>query len=415
MKKDTIYNRHLLPRLRECLSDSPVTLVHGPRQCGKTTFARRAGEADGYAYISFDDDVQMKAAANDPAGYVADLPERVILDEVQRVPGLFTALKLAVDRDRSPGRFILTGSANVMLTPKLADSLAGRISILRLHPLSQAEIAVGEPRFLSALFGGKIKAGSANRRLGQKLAGRVAAGGYPVALARKTARRRTDWYADYIDTLIQRDIRDLSRIKRSDDLLRLLTAVAGQTARMLNVSDLASPLQVSRPTIREYISLLSQIFLLEELPPWHSNRLSRLVKTPKLHIGDTGLACSLLGFDGAGLWNDREMFGQMLETFVYQELRRQADCHEDAVRFSHFRDKDGVEIDIVLEHKGRIFGVEVKASSTVTNKDFKALRKLRDAAGRKFAAGVILYDGEAAVSFEKGLRAAPVSCLWEMG
>ena len=415
MNNAGIYNRHLLPGLRESLSDSPVTLIHGPRQCGKTTFARRFGETDGYAYFSFDDDVQRAAAAGDPAGYVADLPEKVILDEAQRVPNLFTALKSAVDENRTPGRFILTGSANVMFMPKLADSLAGRIGILRLHPLSQAEIAGNKPRFLPALFGGKIKAGSANRRLAQKLADRVAAGGYPAALARKTARRRAAWYEDYIDTLIRRDIRDLSRIKRSDDLMRLLKAVAGQTARMLNVSDLASPFQVSRPTIREYVGLLSQVFLLEELPPWHSNRLSRLVKTPKLHIGDTGLACSLLGFDGAGLWNNRGMFGQMLETFIYQELRRQADCYGGAVRFSHFRDMHGSEVDIVLEHKGGVFGIEVKASSTVTGKDFKALRKLRDAAGKKFAMGVILYDGDAAVPFGKGLRAVPVSCLWEMG
>lgn len=415
MKKAAIYNRHLLPGLRESLSDSPVTLIHGPRQCGKTTFVRSFGEAEGYEYVSFDDNVRRDAAEADPAGYVADLPERVILDEVQRVPGIFTALKMAVDGDRTPGRFILTGSANVMFAPRLGDSLAGRMSMLRLHPLSQAEIAGGEPRFLPALLGGNIKSGSANRRLGQKLADRVAAGGYPPALARKTARRRAAWYADYIDNLIRKDIRDFSRIKRSDDLMLLLKAVAGQTARMLNVSDLASPFQVSRPTISEYVSLLSKTFLVETLPPWHSNRLSRLVKTPKLHIGDTGLACSLLGVDGKGLWDDRKMFGQMLETFVYQELRRQADCYEDTVRFSHFRDKDGVEIDIVLESKGKIFGIEVKASSTVTGGDFKALRKLRDAAGKKFAAGVVFYDGDAAVPFGKGLRAAPVSCLWEMG
>jgi predicted AAA+ superfamily ATPase len=184
----------------EALADSPVVLIHGPRQCGKTTLARQVGDAEGFTYLSFDDDVQRAAAQADPVGYVADLPERVILDEVPRVPELFTSLKAAVDARRKPGRFILTGSANVLLVPKLADSLAGRMEILRLHPLSQAEISGGTPDFLSALFGSAFKAGATGRRLGRVLAERVAAGGYPAALARATARRQAAWYRDYANT-----------------------------------------------------------------------------------------------------------------------------------------------------------------------------------------------------------------------
>ena len=413
MKNSDLYPRYLQPRIMEALADSPVVLIHGPRQCGKTTLARQIGDLKGFPYLSFDDDVQRAAAKADPVGYVADLPERVILDEVQRVPELFTSLKAQIDARRKPGRFILTGSANVLLVPKLADSLAGRMAILRLHPLAQAEIAGGKADFLSALFGSAFKAGSSGRRLGRMMAERVAAGGYPAALTRATARRRTAWYRDYADTLIQRDIRDLARISEFDALPRLMMMAAGQTACLVNVSELAAPFQVSRQTIRDYVTLLSRIFLLEELPAWHNNRLSRLIKTPKMHVGDTGLACTLLGLDGEMLWKDRALFGRILETFIFQELRRQASWHEETVYFSHFRDKDKVEVDIILECTGRLAGVEVKAAATVTGDDFKGLRKLQNAAQKNFAAGVVLYDGEAVVPFGKNLYAVPISHLWE--
>ncbi len=398
----------------EALADSPVVLIHGPRQCGKTTLARQVGDLKGFTYLSFDDDVQRAAAKSDPVGYVADLPERVILDEVQRMPELFTSLKAEIDARRKPGRFILTGSANVLLVPKLADSLAGRIAVLRLHPLAQVELSGGLPNFLSALFGSAFKTGASGRRLGRILAERVAGGGYPAALARATARRRTAWYRDYADTLIQRDVRDLARISELDALPRLMALAAVQTACLVNVSELAAPFQVSRQTIRDYVTLLAKIFLLEELPAWHNNRLSRLIKTPKLHVGDTGLGCTLLGLDAEMLWKDRALFGRILETFIFQELRRQASWHEETVSFSHFRDKDKVEVDIVLECAGRLAGVEVKAAATVTGDDFKGLRKLQDTAQKNFAAGVVLYDGEAVVPFGKNLYAIPISNLWAM-
>jgi uncharacterized protein len=412
MKPDNLYPRYIEPRVLESLTDTPVVLIHGPRQCGKTTLARLVGDARGFTYLSFDDDVQRSAAQVDPVGYVADLPEHVILDEVQRVPELFTSLKAAVDARRKPGRYILTGSAHVLLVPRLADSLAGRMAILRLHPLSQAEIAGSRADFLHALFRGGFRIGAFGRRQGRVLAERITAGGYPAALSRATARRRTAWYRNYIDTLVQRDVLDLTRISRLDAMPRLLEMAAGQTARLINVSDMAAPFQVSRPTIREYLTLLSRIFLLEELPPWHSNRLRRLIKTPKLHLGDTGLVCALFGLDARSLWHDRALFGQVLETFIFQELRRQAGWQEDEISFSHFRDKDKNEVDMVLESGGKLAGVEVKAGSTVTASDFKGLQKLQRSAEKRFAAGVVLYDGDFVVPFGKDLYAVPMSCLW---
>jgi uncharacterized protein len=408
-----ILPRMIESRLAEALADTPVVLIHGPRQCGKTTLARRVGEARDFAYFSFDDDVMLAAAQADPVSFVGDLPEHTILDEVQRAPWLFTTIKTAVDRHRTPGRFLLTGSANVLLVPKLADSLAGRMEILRLHPLAQCELAEREPGFLDTLFGRGFKTRT-HERLGAELAERILAGGYPAALARDTARRRTAWYRDYIETLVQRDVRDLARIRSLDVLPRLLALAAGYTATLLNVADLASPFQLSRPTISDYVTLLERVFLLELLPPWHTNRLSRLVKTPKLHLGDTGLAAALLGLDASVLPIDRSALGPLLETFVFQELRRQASWHEDDIRFFHFRDKDRAEVDIVLERSSHeVAGVEVKAGATVTQADFRGLHKLKEAAGNRFAGGVVLYDGEVSASFGEGLSAVPIRALWE--
>lgn len=413
MQATSLYPRYAEKPLAEALSDSPAVLVHGPRQCGKTTLARLVGDSLGYDYISFDDDVARAAATADPAGFVAGLPERSILDEVQRVPALFTALKQEIDRRRVPGRFLLTGSSQVLLLPSLSDSLAGRMEVLRLHPLSQNEIHGGVPNFLDDLFRGRFQTATTNR-LGDELAERIVAGGYPAALERPTARRRANWYRNFVETQLQRDVRDMSRISALDALPRLLSAAASQTARLYNLSDLAAPFQLSRPTIGDYVELLERLFLVERLPPWHSNRLSRLVKTPKLHIGDTGLGCALLGISPVALAQDRTFFGQLLETFVLQELKRQSICQEHPLSFFHYRDKDQTEVDVVIERgASAVAGVEVKASATVTTSDFRGLHKLKKTTGDRFACGVVLYDGEIASSFGDGMFAVPIRSLCE--
>lgn len=407
------YPRHLTPRLREALGDTPAVLIHGPRQSGKTTLARAVGEPRGYRYVSFDDEAVLAAARSDPVGFASRLPARTILDEVQRVPEIFTSLKAVIDERRTAGRFILTGSANVLLVPRLADSLAGRLGLLRLHPLAQCEIGSRKPRFIDALFAGRFKT-SLSERLGSELAGRIVAGGYPAALARRTAARRSAWYRDYIETQIQRDVRDLARIHSLDALPRLLALAASHTATLINVTDLSAPLELTRQTIHDYVTLLERVFLLDRLPAWHTNQLTRLVKRPKLHMGDTGVACALLGIDAATLDHDRAVLGPMLETFVFQELRRQASALPIPVDFFHFRDRDDFEVDIVLEQgHSAVAGVEVKAAATVTETDLRGLRKLRDTAGRRFAAGVVLYDGTATIVFGDGLYAVPLRALWE--
>ena len=411
----TVYPRLVEPRLLEALGDSPAVLIHGPRQCGKTTLARIVGASRGYSYVTFDDDVVRAAAEDDPLGFAIDLPERVIIDEVQKVPELFPALKMEIDRRRTPGRFLLTGSTQVLLVPKLAESLAGRLQTLRLHPLAQCELERHTPGFLDALFAGEFTI-ERTGRMGKELPPRITGGGYPAALTRPPGRRRANWYYDYVDALVQRDVLDLARIRRLDILPRLLVAAAGQTARLFNASDLATPFAVSRPTIRDYLTLLERVFLLEHLPAWHGNRLSRLIKRPKLHLCDTGVAAALLGLDGPALAHDRTLLGQLLETFVYQELRRQASWHDARMSFHHFRDKDGAEVDIVIERgAAAVAGVEVKASGTVRPRDFRGLRKLQRAVGDRFAGGVVIYDGEATVPFGDRLHAVPVRRLFGVG
>jgi predicted AAA+ superfamily ATPase len=301
-----------------------------------------------------------------------------------------------------------------LLVPRLADSLAGRLGILRLHPLAQCELARKAPRFLDVLFKGTFQTRTAER-LGGELAQRIVAGGYPAALVRRTPARRQSWYADYIESQVQRDVIELARIRSLEALPRLLSVAASYTARLINVADLAGPFQLTRQTIHDYVTLLERLFLLERLPPWHSNRLSRLVKTPKLHMGDTGLACALLGLDVQQLQRNRDLLGPLLETFVLQELRRQASWNVAPISFFHFRDRDGVEVDIVLEQGvGAVVGIEVKASATVAAADFRGLRKLKEAVGARFKKGVVLYDGEVCASFGDGLYAVPLRALWEM-
>lgn len=434
MADQAFYPRYVGQRLSEALEDSPVVLIQGPRQCGKTTLAQMVcaprhltGNGDrparprrfptaknrDYTYVSFDDNVARAGAEADPMGFVADLPEWVILDEVQRVPALFTALKMEVDRRRVPGRFVLTGSTNVLRVPTIQDSLAGRLEVVRLHPLAQSEIAAQSSGFLDALFGKGFKI-QRTERSGKQVCDRIVAGGYPAALARPPGRRRADWYRNYLDAQTQRDVRDLARISTLEALPRLLALAAAQTAQLLNVSDLAAPFQLSRPTIQDYVALLERVFLLERLPPWHSNRLSRLVKTPKLHIGDTGLACALLGVDATALAADRTLLGQLLETFVFQELRRQASWHEDTFTFFHYRDRDKMEVDVVIERGIQVVaGIEVKAGATVTQADLRGLRKLKAASGRRFAGGAVVYDGETCVSYGDKLYAVPLRLLWD--
>lgn len=406
-----LYPRHAEASLRRLLEISPVVLIHGPRQCGKTTLARIVGDSQGYEYLSFDDPDILAYATDDPVDFARTLPERCILDEVQKVPKLFSCIKMEVDRERTPGRFILTGSANVFLLPTLSDSLAGRIMMLRLHPLSQAELARQTPGFLDSLFSGTHESwkptGSDTRIRTQ-----ILSGGYPPALALQGEESQASWYRNHIQSIIHRDVRDLARIRSLGVFSKLLANTAAQTAELFNMNRLAAPLEISQPTVRNHVVLLEQMFLLERLYPWCDLHPRRLIKTPKIHLCDTGIAYALLGLDSAKLRTRRSLYGHLLETFVFQEIRRQGDGSETE-SFYFYRNKNEAEVDIVIQRgHDQLAGVEVKAAGVIGQSDFRGLKALRADLGSRFVAGVVLYNGEFVRAFGDRLFAAPVTMLW---
>ena len=409
-KQATFYPRYIKPRLIEALKDSPVVLIHGPRQCGKTTLTRIVGEHKKYEYISFDDNVILSAATEDPIGFIANLSKKVILDEVQKAPHIFSALKMSVDNHRAPGRFMLTGSANILNMPKLSDSLAGRMQILQLHPLSQEEIAQSKPYFLSAVFKDKFKV----KRIKKKqinIIDRITTGGFPVPVKLSTNRKKEVWYRNYIETLLKRDIMDISKARSIDTIPKLLALSSAHTAQLVNFTTLSKAFQISRATVVDYIALLEQMFFVTKLPPWHTSRFRRLIKTPKIHLGDAGLACAMLGLNTLSLKRNRSLLGQLLETFVFQELRRQASYSKHHHTFFHYRDKKGAEVDIVIERDHLITGIEVKASASVNRGDFKGLLALKKTTGKRFVCGIVLYDGEMSLSFGRQMYAVPLNAL----
>lgn len=405
-----MYQRNLTPRIEEALADTRVVMLAGPRQAGKTTLVRQWSD-QGRTYLTLDDATTRAAARSDPTGFVRGL-ERATIDEVQRAPDLLLAIKSVVDRDPTPGRFLLTGSANLMTLPQIADSLAGRMETLRLLPLAQAELRGRASAFLERAFGG-VAPQARYAIIGEALVEAVLAGGYPEALARRGWTRRQDWALNYIDAIVQRDVRDVAAIDNLDRMPRLLRALAVHAGQLVNHAAVGAAVGLNHVTTASYTGVFDQLYLIRTLPAWHNNALKRLTKTPKLHFVDTGLLAALRGLTPETVARDRVPFGAVLESFVVSELAKIADWSGERLSFSHYRDKDGAEVDVVIEDRaGRIIGVEVKASATVDGRDFAGLRRLADAVGDRFAQGLVLHDHDQVVPFGDRLWAAPLSALW---
>ncbi len=410
MSADVLYPRHITSRIAEAMQDTPVVLLAGPRQSGKTTLVRHLAGSD-RRYLTLDDELTQLAAREDPAGMIRSL-DRVIIDEIQRAPQLLLAIKKSVDEDRRPGRFLLTGSANLMALPTVADSLAGRMETLTLLPLSQSEMEGRTRNWLDSVFAGHVPpAGAPARQAG--LEERVLRGGYPEAVARATQRRRVAWYRQYVDALIQRDVRDVAGIDKQDQLPRFLRALAHTAGQLCNYSQLGGQLGLDGKTAARYVAAFEKMYILRRVPVWANNRLNRVIKTPKLQFVDSGLLAALLDLGEVELEQDRSRFGHVLETFVYAELLRLAASADSDYQLMYYRDREQVEVDIVVENAaGRLIGVEVKAAATVREADFKGLKKWAGLAGKQFRMGVLLYDGDETLPVGDGLWAAPVSTLW---
>lgn len=407
-----MYTRHLQGRLQEALTDTPVVLLTGARQVGKSTLVQTVGATAGASYITLDDAATLAAANADPTGFVQNLPDRVVIDEVQRAPELMLAVKASVDRDRRPGRFLLTGSADVLTLPRAADSLAGRMELLRLWPLSQGELTGQRDDFVTALFSADPIT-EPPPLSEEELRIRILRGGYPEVVGRSAAHRRTAWFDSYTATIIQRDVRDLANIEGLHDLPRLLQLLAGRTSTLLNMSSLSREIGMAQSTLRRYLALLEATFLLLYQPAWATNTTKRLTRAPKTLLTDTGLIASLLGTDEQRLLRDRTHLGQLLESFVVLEICKQLSWSSARASLYHVRTYAGQEVDIVLEQPdGQIAAIEVKASASPTSKDFAGLTALRDDAGDRFHRGALLYQGDRVLPFGDRLWAVPVQALW---
>jgi predicted AAA+ superfamily ATPase len=405
-----MYERFAESRAAEALEDTPVVLIVGPRRAGKTTLVRKMGDAT-RTYFTLDDHTVLEAAQADPTGFIRGL-DRAIIDEIQRAPDLLLAIKKSVDEDYRPGRFLLTGSANILTLPRVADSLAGRMETIRMLPLARAEIEGKSPTFLDRIFAGNLH-GDRDAIVGDDLLRLTLLGGFPEAISRPSERRRQDWAHSYLTSVLTRDLRDIADIEKLTDLPKFVRLLAEHSGQLVNYSQFGAAIDVSHKTGQRYVGLLEQVFLVSTLQPWFINTLKRIAKTPKMHFLDSGLLAAVRGLSFDRVKADRGLFGALLESFVFSEVLKLMTASDQRLTPYHFRDAQMREVDIVLERDdGMIVGIEIKASATVRSSDFGGLRTLAEACGDRFAYGVVLYDSGEIVPFGDRLAAVPLSTLW---
>lgn len=414
ISKSGLIARKAQVMVTEALEDTRVVTINGARQSGKSTLASVvAATKDPVRALTLDDPAALRAAQDDPVGFV-EHDGLLVIDEVQRAPGLFLPIKAEVDADPKPGRFLLTGSAHVLGLKSLPDALPGRMETIELWPFSQGEIADAPDRFIDAAFavGPQLVRDSSLRR--RDYIERAAIGGFPEAV-RRTDRRRAAFFESYLDTIIKRDVQEISAVERIPQLRKLLQLLAIRSANLLVSATVAGELDIHRTTVTRYLALLETVFLIKTIPAWSGGSTHRAIGTPKLAFVDTGLLCHLLGQGPARLADPGGAAGPVLENFVLMELSRQLTWNEERATLWHYRTKDKVEVDAVLESAdGRIVGIEVKAGATLHKHDFAGLRHLQDRLGNRFVAGFVLYTGKHSLPFGDRLRALPIDALWHV-
>lgn len=413
----TLIERHIADSLLAALDDTPVVLLHGPRQSGKSTLVRHLCQRrHKAAYYTLDDPAVLTAVTRDPDGFLHGIDGPVAIDEVQLAPDLFRAIKLEVDRHRAPGRFLLTGSADIQFLPNLSESLAGRMDILTLSPFSVGELNESREGLIDVLFDpAPLPPLTGREESRAQLLHSIVRGGYPEAVQRKDPRRRHAWFAAYLTTILQRDVRQMADIAGLTELPRLFALLAAQSGGLLNMAELSRDIGMAQPTIKRYLALLQATHLYQPLPAWAASTRKRLVKAAKVYLNDTGLLTYLLGTDAEQLSHPSATVGQLIEAFVCQELRKQISWSLTQPSLYYYRTAAGREVDFVLEHRdGRIVGIEVKAAAHVRQDDLSGLDDLADTADRRFHRGILLYGGSAVVPFAPNTFALPISALWRM-
>jgi predicted AAA+ superfamily ATPase len=406
--------RHVAHRVHEALGDTRIVVIQGARQVGKSTLAAQiAQERHGRLVTLYDDDARYQAEA-DPVAFVSqNAGKLLVIDEVQRAPRLILALKRAVDEDTTPGRFLLTGSANLLQLPATEDSLAGRAESINLHGFSQGELAGHRETFVDLLLAGDLRNGYRTTTTRADYLAIAEAGSYPDALSHTRPRRRSTWLRNYVDRVTTRDAEELSTLKHLSDLPQILRLLAARTATELNVTNIASALEMPRRTLDPYLDLLDKLYLTGRIPAWATNVSKRVVSRPKIVLLDTGLAAHLAGVSSkAPVCAD--LAGQLLETLVAGEIRKQLTWSDEFATLHHYRSHSGAEVDLILATPdGRIAGIEVKAASGASAADAKWLAQLRDKVGERFVAGVVLHTGSMAGSLGDRLTSAPLDIMWK--
>lgn len=412
-----MHPRHIASLVADSLADTPVVVINGARQSGKSTLVqslKMSNDAKARRYLTLDDSVVLNAAKSDPSGFIDGLQGPITLDEVQRAPEIFLPIKAAVDRDRQPGRFLLTGSADVMVLPGMADSLAGRMEVLSLWPLSSAEMS--DSPFVNradALFFGDFSGLNIPPCNREELIANLLAGGYPDAVARSNASRRSAWFDAYVQAILQRDVRDLANIEQLTEIPNLLHLLAARSATLLNFSELSRTAGITQSTLKRYFALLEMLFLVVRVQPWSRNASKRLVKTPKVFLPDTGLLSHFMASTGESLIIKPSLIGSAVETLVLSELLKHIAFSQQRLSLWHYRNQTNVEVDFILENRmGQITGIEVKASATVDSKDFRGLRHLQETESEIFQNGIVLYAGREVIPFGNNLFAVPLSVWW---
>lgn len=401
--------RHLEPWARELLEVTPILVIEGARQVGKSTLASMLS-AHNARFTTMDDELTRTFAQDDPQGFLASAGDRrLVIDEIQRCPELILPLKAAVDRNRAPGQFVVTGSANLLRLPGAEDSLAGRAMTIRLHPFTQGELGQAIDDWLTRLMGGQLDSTGQPDR--SRLIERLVRGGYP-AVQEVGARVRRAWHRDYAERLVERDSADLGRAQLPT-LRKLLGLVCATPGGELVVERLADSLGVTRPTVVRYLEILEALFLVQRIPSWSRNLSSRQVGRSKIYPSDPGLAASLtqLTVDHLTTPHGSDHLGPLVETFVVTELVRQQAWSATPYTLAHYRDRNGAEVDIVIETPKGVIGVEVKSTSSARSDHFKHLVGLRERLGREFLAGVVLSLGPPRQVGDR-LHALPISSLW---
>jgi len=415
-----MYQRWQTNKIKEALTTRRVILLSGPRQCGKSTLAASFSFAPNI-YRTLDNITMLEAAHMAPHDFVAHGDELMIIDEIQRCPKLLSAIKLDVDVNQHMGRFLLTGSANIQSLPAVQESLAGRVRHLRLRPLAMGEIEQMTPLFLEKIFSkdfatGNARVDSKSPSLKDYYVASALKGGYPEPLRLKKSKSRHDWHQDYLTSLIQKDLKEIANLKRSDALFELLEILAAWSSRFIDFSAIGSGLSITQPTMQVYINALEMLYLVERIPAWTKTVYDRVGKKDKLFMTDTGMMGHLLKWTHEKVMFDGTKSGILLETFVFTQLMALIDASVDKYTLYHYRDKDKREIDFILENEdGAIAAIEVKAGTSISKKSFQHMRWFKDnlAQERDFI-GIILYTGTESLSFGDNCWALPIDSLWKM-